>query len=39
LSCKQFSLHEHWYHEPKPPHSEGEKEETSDAVVTQDDVF
>jgi len=40
LSCKQFSLHEHWYHDPKPQHSEDEKEEAGkDAVLTQDDVF
>jgi hypothetical protein len=29
LSCSRFSLHEHWYHDPKLPHPENTKEDAS----------
>jgi hypothetical protein len=39
LSCGRFSLHEHWYHDPKTPRTENGKDETGyDAVVTSADV-
>src|SRR5215468_3297517 len=36
LSCSRFSLHEHWYHNPKPPSREAiEEEADEDAAVTR----
>jgi hypothetical protein len=26
LSCKRFSLHEHWYHDPEPPRADVKEE-------------